>query len=192
MKRKSSKNDLFKIKFFLAITLIVVMATTVTYGFFISSKKQSGQNVLTSSCFNVTFTNESNSINLTNAYSVSDEVGLRNTPYAFTITNTCETAAAYRVLLSSKAGSFGDTHINTALEDGVVKTLSTYNRNTDIQVDAGYDNSYVLTTGTLNQGQSRTVNVRLWINAATTYEDVANKGWEGQIRVVSTVAGLEG
>jgi len=188
-KEKRKLFNSFGFKIFLIMILTIVSASAVTYGFFVTEKKQTGHSSLESSCFNVAFTDQ-NSINLTNAYSMEDAKGQTLDPYTFTITNTCDIEAAYSVLINTKTGSFSATHINYSLNKEVANTLGAQTENTK-NVPTGYDKSYIVKKGTLKKGQSATYDVRLWINAETTYEAVQGKSWEGEVRVVSTVAELE-
>ena len=188
---KNKKIDTFKIKFALVIILTIFISGTITYGFFNPYRNQTGTNDLTTDCFNVSFTENSDSISLANAYPVDDSVGLNNVPYSFTITNTCDTEATYHVLLSSKSGSFDNRFVKTSVNGETPKILSTYTRNVNYKFDEGYDNSYILKTGSLSKDESASVAVRLWIDSATTYEDIARSSWEGQVRVVSTVTAIE-
>lgn len=187
---KKSKNSL-TIKLALIAGLSIFVTSAVTYGFFAPNKTQTGTNTMNSGCFEVTMTDESNSINLTNAYSISDAKGMSSTPYSFTITNTCETVSAYRVLLSTKSGSFSNSFVNASIDGGAAKSLASFDTNTSYPIDEGYGFSYIIGNGTLAKDESATVDVRLWINATTTYEEITGKTWEGQVKVVSTVAALE-
>ena len=188
-KDKKSLMQSFGFKIGVILVLTIVTASAVTYGFFATEKKQTGHSSLNSSCFNIEFTDK-DSINLTNTFSMDDDKGQTLTPYTFTITNTCDIEAVYNVLLNSKTGSFSNSHINFSLNKGVANTLALQTENTK-NVPSGYNKSYVLKKGTLKKGESATYDLRLWINAETTYEAVQGKTWEGEVRVVSTVAELE-
>ena len=188
-KDKKSLMQSFGFKIGVILVLTIVTASAVTYGFFATEKKQTGHSSLNSSCFNIDFTDK-DSINLTNTFSMDDDKGQTLTPYTFTITNTCNIEAVYNVLLNSKTGSFSNSHINFSLNKGVANTLALQTENTK-NVPSGYSKSYVLKKGTLKKGESATYDLRLWINAETTYEAVQGKTWEGEVRVVSTVAELE-
>ena len=185
------KKNYLASKLCLIAILSIFVTSAVTYGFFTPNKTQSGNNSLSTGCFDVTFTNESASINLTNAYSVSDAKGMTSTPYSFTITNTCETTSAYRILLDTKSSSFSNSFVNASINGNAAKSLASFDTNTSYPMDEGYGYSYIVENGTLEQDESATIDVRLWINATTTYEDVAGKSWEGQVRVVSTVAAID-
>ncbi len=104
-KLQKRKKENLKGKIIAIIALTLVTTSAITYGFFYPNKRQTGQNNLVSECFNIEFTNESESIALTNAYPVSDEEGRKITPYSFTITSTCDLATSYHIVIDTKTGS---------------------------------------------------------------------------------------
>ena len=92
MKRK-------KISLALGILMVVCAVVGMSYAYWVLTYSQTGMNKLTSSCFSLSLTNESNAIKLENAYPILDEEGKKLTPYSFTITNTCDLFASYTVNL---------------------------------------------------------------------------------------------
>ena len=82
----------------IAITGIIV---GVSYAFFSTGGMQEAANTFQSGCLNISLTNESTSINLSNIYPVTDIEGLDGTSYDFTIKNTCSTDANYQINLES-------------------------------------------------------------------------------------------
>ena len=191
MNQEKKKFDSFKIKIFAVIALTIIITGTVTYGFFTPNKTQTGKNALTSGCFNVTLEENTQSISLTNAYPVDDEKGLKNDPYTLTITNTCDTAAAYHLIMDSKTGSFDSSHIKVAVDEGAPKVLTSFKVNSGYPASTGYGVSHILKSGSLQKDESATMSIKLWIDSETTYENVSGKNWEGQVRVVSVVKEVE-
>ena len=191
MNQEKKKFDSFKIKIFAVIALTIIITGTVTYGFFNPNKTQTGKNTLTSGCFNVTLEENTQSISLTNAYPVEDEKGLKNDPYTLTITNTCDTAAAYHLIMDSKTGSFDSSHIKVAVDERAPKVLTSFKVNSGYPASTGYGASHILKSGSLQKDESATMSIKLWIDSETTYENVSGKNWEGQVRVVSVVKEIE-
>ena len=92
-----------KYKIMLGIIVIcmgVVLMTYQSYALWIVTK-ESGESIVSVGCFEISYQEESNTINLENTYPMSDEKGLNLTPYTFTITNTCTTGASYEVTLNT-------------------------------------------------------------------------------------------
>jgi len=99
MKEKQYKN-IIVILIFLGLLLTI----GTSYALWQITLKQADENKLTTSCFRINF-KDKDSINLTDAYPMSDEEGKKLKPYTFTITNTCNTHVAYRVFFHHDTGS---------------------------------------------------------------------------------------
>lgn len=188
--KKNSIFSSFGFKVFLLVVLTVVTSSAITYGFFIANKGQTGTSSIKTTCFDVTF-EESASISLKNATSMTDASGKETTPYTFSVTNNCDNETSYTVILSSKSGSFSDEFISTSLNSEKATVLSTALENRIYTVDDTYSTSYILAQGSIKIGETAKFNLRLWINAKATYEDVANKTWEGEVQVVNGIKEVE-
>ena len=186
--RKNKRKMSAKIIAILVLTVFITSA--VTYGYFAANKFQTGNNTLLTECFNIDMTNESASINLSNAYPISNKKGQETTPYSFTLTNTCATTAKYYIIVDSKTNSFDDRYLNVSVNKELPETLSK-RENTSYPADSGYQSSHIIKTGTLVKDASKDFEVRLWIDEATTYEQLTGRGWEGQVRIVSVVADID-
>ena len=178
-------NNIFKsngIKITIIIALFIVMVLAMSYAAFIITRVQTNNNEITSSCFSTTLTNESSSINLSKALPISNEEGLKTTPYTFTLTNTCDLNADYYVIISSKTGSISNDYINYEYNSNNILTLGNATINT-LGTDSGYSDSRIIASGTLSKNQNITYNIKVWLNDNTTYN--ANSYWEGQIKVIT-------
>src|SRR5699024_3809121 len=87
----------------LVVSLIIIIGIIVgvSYAFFSTGGKQETANTFTSGCLNISLTDASASISLSNIYPITDIEGLDTTSYDFTITNTCNTDANYEINLES-------------------------------------------------------------------------------------------
>ncbi len=86
----------------IAICMVITMFIASSYALWSVTITQESKNIIESGCFSITFDDtDSSSINLTNAYPISDEKGLKTTPYAFTIKNTCTVDAKFTLYLNS-------------------------------------------------------------------------------------------
>ena len=65
----------------------------VSYAFFSAGGVQGTANTFTSGCLNISLTNESTSIHLTDVYPITDIEGLETTSYDFTVKNNCNSSA---------------------------------------------------------------------------------------------------
>ena len=71
----------------ISVLLVLAIITGTSYALWSNTHVQQSQNVVTTTCFSITFA-ESSNISMSNAYPMSDEKGLTTTPYTFTVTNT--------------------------------------------------------------------------------------------------------
>ena len=123
----------------LGILLVATINLGVTYALWQITEKQTDKNIVSSGCLEITFEETSNSINLTKAYPITDEEGMKLVPYKFKIKNTCTIDSKYYVTLNS----FGDTA--TAMDDAVIK----YAFNLSSKNPASFDREF-LTTAPIN------------------------------------------
>ncbi len=171
----------------IAITGIIV---GVSYAFFSIGGSQEQANTFTSGCLNISLTNESTSINLTNTYPITDIEGLETTSYDFTIENTCTTETNYSINLESlnkQTNSLSADYIKVALSsDTVDHVISKLSSNTSVtpEIDGSYE-SYNLYTGTLKGSESKTYHLKLWIDYDATKEEAANKTYSSKINVIA-------
>ena len=173
-----------------AILLILVGVIGITYAFFSTGGSQEQANTFTSGCLNISLTDASAAINLTNSYPIPDVEGLEGTSYDFTITNTCTTSANYSINLESLnqiANSLSADYIKVALSsDTVGNVISTLSDNTSVtpEIDGAYE-SYNLYTGTLGASETKTYHLKLWLDYDATVEEAANKVYSSKISVVA-------
>ena len=135
---------------------------------------QDTTNTVYTKCFDVSITNQKNSIDLENTYPISDEKGKKLTPFSFTITNTCDIFASYTVNLESlKDTTLNSKFLKVMLNNEGLKLLSNY-ESTDT-VNTGSIESHILAKGSLGSGDSEDYTLRLWIDYDTTLEDLDNE-----------------
>ena len=184
-----------KILIIIIILIIILSIIGVSYAVWILNLPQTGQNVISSSCFNVTFTDK-DSINLDKTYPLLDEDGKKLTPYEFTITNNCDSYASYNVNLDilNSTTLTNDNAIKIMLaskENGTEKEMSTsllssLTSTTKTLSDAS--KSFNLTTGYLNANESKTYTLRLWIdeNITVNTEGIQNTKFSSKVVVTTS------
>lgn len=187
------------------IAIVVIAATSVTYAYLSYNATQADENVLTTSCFNISYS-DSNSISLNSngnyAYPMSEERANKLTPYSFTITNTCTTTNStdpinYVVTLNTLNASPSNIELSklryrldmttptaTTGTSTLMSEAAPYDLSSSIKSAEGINTSYNLLEGTLAPGASVTYNLRLWIDEAAGNE-VMNQTFNGRILVYS-------
>ncbi len=179
----------------LGILLIAIVITVgVTYAIWQITLQQSGTNIITTGCLNLTLTNNTEAVNLLNAYPMSDEEGKSGTPYTFTITNTCEAKTNYVINLetvSSGSKILPDEYVKVSLRNGETESflsvLNSSHENTE-KVIAEASKAYKLYQGSLGNNESVTYNLNLWMDYDTpAIDEVMNASYSGKIAVSATI-----
>ena len=187
------------------IAIVVIAATSVTYAYLSYNATQTDENIVTTSCFDISYS-DSDSISLNSngnyAYPMSEDSANRLTPYSFTITNTCTTTNStdpinYVVTLNTLTSSPSTIELskvryrldmtNPTSSTGTSALMSeaaTYDLSAAIKSSEGIDTSYNLVEGTLAPGASVTYNLRLWIDEDAGNE-VMKQTFNGRILVYS-------
>lgn len=179
----------------IAIMMVMTLFVGSSYALWKVTKYQESENVIATGCFDVSFIEKTPSINLTDAYPITDVKGRETAPYTFVIENICTTDVKYTVYLNTLA-------VDTAhkIPDGLIKyylveekdasgtanLLNSANKNTtDIgSFDYAFDTSYILREGTLKgrsskdvaDGGKATFSLRLWIDSTASNQKLKSDG----------------
>ena len=170
------------------VILTLLLGIGVSYSLWNISVSQDKVNTAMTSCFDITYSSESNAINLEKQYPISDEAGSKLTPYTFKITNNCDINAYYKINLETLNTSNIDTRfIKTSLNNTNPQVVNKYN-----ETEVSLKNSTVANTlksGYLPVGGSLSFDLRVWLDYDTTINDIKNDGtdkWVGKIVVISS------
>ena len=171
----------------LLVTLFSILGVTIislgsAYAVFTSVSKSADYNVIKVGTLNIDFgSDSSNTINLRGHYPMSDEEGLKLTPYVFTITNTGTLTADYEVFIQDdtdmieqdkcSGNQLNKDYIRYKLDTGSPANLSSI-----------ADSNYKIATGSLKAGSSVTYTLYVWIREGVG-NDVLNKHYHGKIVV---------
>lgn len=171
----------------LSVILTLLLGIGVSYSLWNISVSQDKVNTAMTSCFDITYSSESNAINLEKQYPISDEAGSKLTPYTFKITNNCDINAYYKINLETLNTSNIDTRfIKTSLNNTNPEVINRYN-----EAEVSLKNGKVANTlksGYLPVGGSISFDLRIWLDYDTTISDIKNDGtdkWVGKIVVIS-------
>lgn len=187
-----------------AIMLAFFMTIATSYAFWTRTVEQNGVNEVDAGCLMIELNDveidlngnvSSTSINLENAYPMSDAKGLNIKPYTLTIKNVCSIKAKYTIIFNTiNSSNLNHNHIKyhliktspteTSMSPAKINSLESTNFNLD---GVSIQNSYILTTGTLNGknanvADSVTYNFRMWID-----ESVGNEVMDGTYEAMIAV-----
>ena len=160
-------------------TLILIVG--ISYAFWQTTKLQNDTNIIASGCFGVELEGNE-AINISSAYPLNIEEGMKGTPYTFTITNTCSGSANYIVNLESlSTTTFESSSIRVALDD-TNKLYSEYEESNKYYSDS--KEARTLISGELESSESITYNLRMWIDENASNSE-QNKVFASKIVVTS-------
>ena len=172
---KKKRNILIIIVLLIGIIAII----GVSYALWVLNLTQTGQNNIASSCFNISFTEKDN-ISLQKSYPLYDADGEKLTPYEFTITNNCDSYASYNVNLevlntTTLTNNEAIKVMFSKKEDGAeselkLDLLSNYETVTKTLNNA--TSAFKLVTGYLGPNESKTYDLRVWLDENVTTETV--------------------
>lgn len=149
-----------------------------SYALWSVTKIQTGNNSMSTGCFSISYS-DTNSINLTNAFPMTDEEGALTDPYTFTIENTCTVAASYVANLENLSTTTLDAALVRTKIDTTTNTLSTLPTTT--KSDSTSLASYTIATGVVNPGESVTHSLKIWIDNNATVTNATNKVFNAKV-----------
>lgn len=164
----------------------LIMIGGISYAVWTILHTATNTNVIQTGCFNTTFTENGNAINLADAFPTTDSEGETLTPYTFTIENTCSLTANYNVNIES----LQDTDLtldNIKISiDNETPTLLSNMTTVDTTIKDAIE-AKNLKTGTLAAGESKSYALRMWLDENAPLESASNKTYKGKI-VIDTSA----
>ena len=171
----------------IVIALVFLLTMGFSYAWWRLSFVQDKANTAVSKCLKLELANQSNEINLTNMYPISDEEGRALTPLTFTLKNTCSMSAKYTLNLEMLEGTtLNSNYIAVLVNNKDIKLLSSYN--TATTVAKGSTESRTLDTGVLQANSSKDYSISIWMDKSVTLSDDAqNKVFKSKV-VVDAVA----
>ena len=171
-----------------AITVFLLLLTIigVSYAVWRISLQQTESNRISTACFDITFKEDSVSIQLEKAYPILDEEGMTGTPYTFTLTNNCDGYASYQINLEVLNETTLDSkYIKVYLDNSSPSILS------DLQVTSTTldeaTTAYILNTGYFEPSESKTFNLRIWMGEDTpALEETMNKTFASKVTITTS------
>ena len=183
-----------KVKLVVLLVSVLCLFMGASYAYWLMTATQTETNIASSKCFKVSITNESDAISITKAHPVTDEEGLKETGYSFTIQNTCSTYAAYQVNLEDILDDeitkrLSNKYIKLSLNGSTPRVLSNYTKVSPTIDDA--DASFKLTSGSLapngEDGDSVDYNLKLWMDYDTpAIDETMSAAFKSKISVIAS------
>ena len=175
--------------------LLILSIVGISYALWTLNLTQTGENDIASTCFNISFTEKDN-ISLQKSYPLYDEDGKKLTPYEFTVTNNCDSYASFSInleVLNTTTLTNNDAIkvMFSKKEDNVenelkLDLLSTYEVASKTLNNA--TSAFKLTDGYLDAKESRTYDLRIWLDENVTTETVNIQNTTFNSKVVVTAS----
>lgn len=193
MKTKKKMN--WTAVYIIMVVLLVVAVLTGTYALWQIVRNQEDESVVSTGCFNITYTDK-NEINLLAAYPMNETEAASLIPYEFTITNTCTIYAEYQVNL--EVLTLDDNDDRVAFDNIQVEFVSSISHMPTINnVLTNFesvtptlsvaDSAFKLSVDDIGlaPGSSTTYELKHWLNENTTIEEMS-KTFKTKIVVIAT------
>ena len=185
-----------RLKLYYGLLVTVLCIIGVSFAWFRLYLSQTENNTLaTRTCFNTTLTEDTSKITLTDAFPISDEDGLKQTPFTFTLKNNCNSYVKVYITIDSTYRESTDT---SYLKDNYMKVnISPEGTTTSKSVILGSQTltdlesnrkGYIIVSTGLKANEEKSYDLRIWMDSAVTIEQGLNKNWSGKIVVVSSAS----
>ena len=173
----------------IGILLLICLTVAVSYAVWRIFLVQNNSSKLATSCFKVSLTDQ-DAINLVDTIPITDSDGAALTPYTFTITNACDSYAAYQVNLEllNTTTMTNMSAIKVMFDDETPSLLTT--KETTEKTLTNASTAYKLKTSYLDKKATATHKLRLWIDEAVDMntEGVQNLKLEAKVTVTASYA----
>ena len=191
IKKKKRKLSIY---YGLLVTVLCIMG--VSFAWFRLYLSQTENNTIASrTCFNTTLTEDTSKISLTDAFPITDEDGLKQTPFTFTIKNNCNSYVKVYITIDS---TYRESTSTSYLKDNYMKVnISPKGTTTGKSVILGSQTltdlennkkGYIIVSTGLKANEEKSYDLRIWMDSAVTTEQGLNKNWSGKIVVVSNAS----
>lgn len=170
------------------ISILIISCTCITYAIFTTTISQEGtNNISTVPCINLTFSDAKNSIKLENTYPMTDERGMKNTPYTFTLTNNCKAPLTVSLGFEvSNSSTLSSSFVKTYFENSSTNFTNYLSKfPTMDSLNGGV--AYKLQDDFFPVNGSKTYKLRLWLSEEIDEKDQASgKILSGKIIIKTT------
>ena len=185
-----------KLGLYYGLLVTVICIIGVSFAWFRLYLSQTENNTIASrTCFNTTLTEDTSKISLTDAFPITDEDGLKQTPFTFTIKNNCNSYVKIYITIDS---TYRESTNTSYLKDNYMKVnISQKGTTTGKSVILGSQTltdlennkkGYIIVNTGLKANEEKSYDLRIWMDSSVTTEQGLNKNWSGKIVVVSNAS----
>lgn len=196
MNRKSLKSFFKRQTFLICSCLMIIVATSaiVSSALFTTTKSDTKEQTVESGGLNITY-NQGTTIS-DNVYILSDDEGMKSTPYTFSVQNNENIiGSSYTIMLgrtsttlsSSRASNLIDaSYIRYSIDNGPAQTLSAQEL-VSSETEAG-NNMYLIKTNAVRAGGTNSHSIRVWISSSAPDSQAIGKYLDLSVKVKAIVS----
>ncbi len=159
----------------ITISSIIVLAiiSGISYSIWMLTATQTDESVILSGCFNIEFTEQTAEIILENSYPMADSNGMKLDPFKFSIENTCDIDANYKINLEvSDTTTLSHSLIKGTIDDNEPKIMTSLEiSNSTLENTTAYtlDTNFLPSNGKIEH------DFRMWFDESGTLDNSQNK-----------------
>ena len=175
----------------LGVLVTIAIIAGVSFAYWYNVFLQDQTNVVTTDCFKMSFEEDTTTnITLEKGYPITDEEGKNLKPYKFSITNICSSTNTYQINMESLESSTMPDRVMKVMvnnHDGVLLRE-------EIEVEATVGvRAYKLLTGVIYPNETKSFEVRIWMDESTTMADLdaMNKEYIGKVTVTASYSNVK-
>jgi len=180
-----------KIWMILGSVAILLLVVGVSFAYWYSEFFQNKENVVITDCFKMSFeSDETSDIKLEYGYPITEEEGSKLKPYRFSITNICTSTNTYQINMESLSNStMPERVLKVKVNEGNGVLLRS---EVEVEPTIG-ERAYKIETGIIYPKETKSFEVRLWMDESTTMADTdaMNKEYIGKVTVTATYSTLK-
>lgn len=168
----------------LSIFLVVIVILSSSFAIFTSIQKSENYNSITVGILKIDFSQETaNTLSLNGAYPIPDENGLEAEGYSFTISNTGNLNAGYKIKIVDDTEMISEDGCASNLLDKANIKVSINNQDPFL-LGSKSGEEYVVVNGSIAPANTHNYTIKIWIDEKSGNE-VLGKHYHGKIVVDS-------
>lgn len=170
---------------FILLTVVLVFLVGKSFGFFQYLKKGESVNIISIGGIDTEILSDNNALNLENSYPISDEEGVKLTPFVFNMTNNSSKNLSYTMKIEIDSDKLNDCTLSDGSSCSSISTdyiKFVYKKNDGSYTDpanlASSDN--IITSDVIYSKDTVTSSIILWIDSSAGNE-IMNKYFYGKL-----------
>jgi len=177
----------------ITIFLTIAICLGITYAMWSRTYEQTNDNVVSTGCFNIDYAELTNAIRLDNVYPIIDNDGMELDPFTFKMENTCDITAEYAVKIEITSNTTMPLSSAKVALDNNLSIINSNQIGVSSLTKSGVTitDTYIIYTGYLHTGETKTHDVRMWLDENAPQNTSSNKILESYITIEAVATNKE-